>query len=93
MRLIDADELLNQYPEGEQGEFPFIPLYEVRNNIKRAPTIDTVKHAHWIFYKDMGSKYIECSNCGAESGYDDEINQLWGDYCKYCGAKMDEVIG
>lgn len=81
MRLIDADRLEREWNQHKT----------MIDNVDAQPTVDTIKHGHWIFHKDIGSKYIECSNCGAESGYDDEINQLWGDYCKYCGAKMDEV--
>lgn len=85
MRLIDADELLNQYPEDEQGEFSFIPVYEVRNNIKRAPTIDPIKHGHWV---QLNKKYlypVKCSVCGGESW------RRTFNYCPNCGARLDEV--
>ena len=94
MRLIDADAMKdtnNNVIAVIDSETKSKYWISLNDYINAQPTVDTIKHAHWVFYEDMGSKYIECSNCGAESGYDDEINQLWGDYCKYCGAKMDGV--
>ena len=83
MRYIDADELLNQYPEDKQSEFSLIPLYEVRNSIKRAPTVDTVKRGHWIFRTDRNFYgMFKCSVCR-------DTVPTPSRYCPMCGAKMD----
>lgn len=88
MRLIDADEI--SYERDWVDGYARYKDFVTKETVEEMPTVNPVKHAHWIFYKDMGKRYIRCSNCGAESGYDDEINWLWGDYCKCCGAKMYE---
>lgn len=53
-----------------------------------APTVDPVKHGHWIFNPkdaiEMMFTLPKCSECGAES-------PNGGNYCMECGAKMDEV--
>lgn len=49
------------------------------------PTIDPVRHAHWILHPEIGIGEAdkECSGCGA-------MSLIWSHYCHACGAKMDE---
>lgn len=75
MRLIDADALLKDiadYPYGYRGM--------IKDTIAKQPTVDPVKHGHWIVDEDGN---IKCSECGHRSVGDN--------YCENCGAKMDEV--
>lgn len=46
--------------------------------------IVAVVHAHWVMNKKSPYGY-NCSNCGAQSS--EQTN-----YCKDCGAKMDEKV-
>lgn len=97
MRLIDADAL-------EEGKFHSIENWTPVESaswqrgwndaidaiIDNAPTVDAVKHGHWI---NKGFEPIRCSVCGITV---DAINGIpWAiksfKYCPYCGAKMDEV--
>lgn len=77
MRLIDADAFFSEF--GELDKEPY-------NN---APTVDPVRHGHWIEANDISSSPFDamkrclCSEC-----------REWGFvtiYCPNCGAKMDEV--
>lgn len=73
MRLIDADAL---HRFGNRKG-----LIHSRD-VDNAPTVDPVKHGHWIEI-DRGLLW-QCSVCEHHSisgGY----------YCDWCGAKMDEV--
>lgn len=105
MRLIDADALVEDIgkkideeiraPLGENHKFFFCAgmRYVVRL-VKRLPTVDPVKHGHWIF---TGRTY-KCSNCCLK-----EDNAVEADlcdmplinfkYCPNCGTKMDEKPG
>ena len=53
--------------------------------VKRLPTVDPVKHGHWIFVEDMVS-YIKCSECGDDICW---VNTKRPKYCPNCGARMD----
>lgn len=80
MRLIDADKLINEivYKCGLKHRDAIL-------EIDNAPTIDPVKHGHWISkYWDGGSEH-HCSECGAI--YKD-LYDLYS-YCPNCGAKME----
>lgn len=88
MRLIDADALQEEYVRLSGRELSLI---------NDAPTVDPVKHGHWI-ESDVG---LICSECNhyTETMYDEPFNNEFGKgwalkrpyYCGYCGAKMDEV--
>lgn len=62
--------------------------------IKKLPAADVqeVKHAHWYEHivgteiTDPILRYYVCSNCHM-------INDLYAEYCPWCGAKMDEEDG
>ena len=108
MRLIDADALYNSFgASGNCGScqldaykcqyYNEHTLMEFCERIDDAPTVDPVKHGHWIEH-DVG---LICSECGhyTEAMYDEPFNNEFGKgwalkrpyYCGYCGAKMDEV--
>ena len=100
MRLIDADVLLKEW-RLECGGSCFIRKdkycmhYDrtkgVCTLIIKAPTVEPIKHGHWI---DEGlvdgnqNRYCRCSECG--KGDTQAISQRVP-YCWWCGAKMDEV--
>lgn len=85
MRSIDADELLTAFPYDDE---PTVTKSSLRMTIKHMPTIgaEPIKHGHWIFSPkdaiEMMFTLPKCSECGAESSDA-------GNYCPYCGAKMD----
>lgn len=104
MRLIDADEAVkavhDEFDEclvwDESGE---TTANEVENIILQIPTVDPVKHGHWIIRDIPGTYFYQiiCSECGEDVtstapciGFLPDARVLW-DYCPYCGAKMDEV--
>lgn len=84
-RLIDADELIY----GLKTEFGQFAMKYILAFIKAQPTVDPVKHGHWIFVEDMVS-YIKCSECGLHTQW---LNTKRPNYCPNCGAKMDEKLG
>ena len=64
----------------------------INRNIKQLSTADVqeVRHAKWIGRHDDDSLYDDwyCSECGY---YSDVRNKKHlGNYCSYCGAKMDK---
>lgn len=89
MRLIDADKINFLWT-------PIAPIYILddvhyesvafKREIDAQPTIDPVKHAHWIFKlfpNDwVGQLYI-CSEC---NGTSDSQSR----YCPHCGAFMQK---
>lgn len=80
MRLIDADALIEEIENGNH-----VTDWHYENLVKRAPTIDPVKHAHWIVKRNNKGSIINfwCSSCGPD------INYVMDKYCPHCGAKMD----
>ena len=84
MRLIDADAL----PIKFDGHIVAV----WKNDLDNAPTIDPVKHGHWI-YTGIRGRYptCQCSVCGAYENADWAMIQEGANYCPHCGAKMDEV--
>ena len=99
-RLIDADELMKKFYDiefnakhelfGESRDLALEGLKHIKKALKGMPTIDPVKHGHWVF---TGRTY-KCSNCCLK-----EDNAVEADlcdmpllnfkYCPNCGAKMD----
>ncbi len=89
MRLIDADELRDDWLQNGENEY----VYDTNaflESIDNAPTVDAVpvRHGKWIEHKraeeycgELISNY-ECSECH-------EWFREWGHYCSDCGAKMD----
>ena len=80
-RLIDADELIY----GLKTEFGQFAMKYILAFIKAQPTVDPVKHGHWIFVEDMVS-HIRCSECGDDICW---VNTKRPKYCPKCGARMD----
>lgn len=102
MRLIDADALLENgikvsYGYNDDG-IVLIPMGEVRQSIRNAPTIEAepVRHGKWIDKGLEGDfswqldgrgscwRVLECSACGGKL-----CGMPGSDFCPRCGAKMD----
>lgn len=97
MRMIDADELLERMKTIENFSNQKGMFAVVRKMVENAPTIDPIKHGHWISCDDDGDSPYECSVCGGvkvnENGEWLDICHIeWSKmpYCAVCGAKMDE---
>ena len=93
MRLIDADQfkakLLNfmniKAPTPSDTD---CILDGVINLLEEQPTIDPVKHGHWIYVgAHNGVHLFECSLC--HCGLNTENPDWLSKYCSRCGAKMD----
>lgn len=99
--LIDRDKLLKDAQFTATVSGPRSTAKEVAqaildvsnyiiNIIKKEPTVETVKHAHWIVVGgDLGYVDCKCSACGYTDCFDDESGLY--NYCPECGQKMDEV--
>ena len=86
MRLIDSDELMEK-----AGRYKFAVREDIYELIRRAPTIDPVKHGRWAGYYYPGSECVYCSCC-REEYYEDDLlmgRNNYPKYCPNCGAKMD----
>ena len=95
VRPIDANALLEsgicaEYGYNDNGLL-LIPMRDVTNSIRNAPTIDAepVRHGRWLYnsYPTVWYGHGEppewvCSEC-EERAYNTY------DYCPNCGAKMD----
>ena len=102
-RLIDADALYNSFgASGNCGScqldaykcqyYNEHTLMEFCERIDDAPTVDPVKHGHWLFYEEPDGYYhSECSECGQWCDEDVFLKGKWH-YCPHCGAKMDRVV-
>lgn len=88
MRLIDADVLLEKAWDADT-RVGYVQVVDV-GDILEAPTIDSVKHGHWI---DIDDELITgtCSVCGWDAIFA-ETDVVGMSYCPNCGAKMDEVM-
>lgn len=93
MRLIDADALRKDVEKDrDASDMPKMWYQGVEyaiNHIIHAPTVDPMKHGHWI---EVDTQYIDetkCSNCGVVEFF----NKGWKrfNFCPNCGSKMDEV--
>ena len=91
-RLIDADALIEDIDKEIDIEkkvfLSSVYCAGMRNVIrlvKRLPTVEPLKHGHWIF---KGNGNADCSCCGYRSSrvYDDDNADR---YCRHCGARMD----
>lgn len=95
-RYIDADALLEsgicvEYGYNDNGLL-LIPMRDVTNSIRNAPTIDAepVRHGRWIQNKTIPA-YYHCSICRVAHKMHASCNKyVMLRYCPYCGAKMDE---
>lgn len=87
-RLINTVALMkriNRYP-------PYIRDV-VEKELRFAPTVDPVKHGHWVevqrIHETDRTAICECSLCG-DTVWVYDGQRAWN-YCPNCGAKMDEV--
>ena len=91
-RLIDADEaykVLTDYYHHKTE----IQHKAFKEAIDRVPTVDPVKHGHWVEQERCDwvySKECRCSECGKYRLMTNPFGREWN-YCPNCGAKMDEV--
>lgn len=93
-RYIDADTLYVKVkaecnPYGKPT-ISFDDGCKVLDMIRRTPTADVVPvvHAHWEYVKSTNYAWDYpwmCSECGS-------CSQWETDYCKDCGATMDEEV-
>lgn len=89
MRLIDADDLLEQrvYTVAKGKGFPYREAYKnMLDDIEHAPIIDAepIRHAYWKT-NVYASQVVVCSFCNNTS-------LVPTTYCGNCGAKMDEEV-
>lgn len=102
-RMIDADALDNAFTElrfNVDGELAHwgdrkdwcLHGNEIEKLIADAPTVDPIKHGHWIEVQRIHEKdhtaICECSLCG-DTVWVYDGQRAWN-YCPRCGAKMDE---
>ena len=84
MRIIDADALLDAMPKSD-----VLLRHQVVDAICNSTPIDVapVVHGHWIKVSGgNGLVYtIRCSECDNF----DNPSYILGNYCWFCGAKMD----
>lgn len=60
---------------------------EIEGALRAIPPVTPAeKVGHWIIYDVHGHKACKCSECNNDVGY-----PCTDKYCKYCGAKMQEV--
>lgn len=79
-RLISTDKVAEAIDW--LNEYDFVLWDEVMKCIDKVPTVDAVRHGHWIWH----GSYYTCSVCGEEQ-YGVDTGRF---YCQNCGAKMDE---
>lgn len=81
MRLIDADELINEFDRTFLGNNP---RGVIRATIENAPTIEPDREkGKWIRMSDADGEFYACSECGCWIG--EPTN-----FCSECGADMRE---
>ena len=59
------------------------------NVVEMPPTVDTIKHAHWVRVARSENEYWQCSNC---HGYFTlPMPKYRGFYMRYCGCCVAEM--
>lgn len=101
MRLIDADALRSFIAEQVPPKFflgsdisrAYKNTEAIIHSIEIQPTIDPVKHGHWIRKKPTPDteRYI-CSGCFVTGKYRVWLGVDGLNYCPCCGAKNDKVV-
>ena len=93
MRLIDYDalyqELLISKPAWVWANYTVDDVVkQVLDIVKAQPTVDAVKHGHWIHGSSSDNIRVTCSECRYKVNY---FWDSWQDakYCPNCGARMD----
>ena len=101
MRLIDADQFKAKLLSFMDRKVPTPSdtdciLDGVLNQLEEQPTIEPVKHGHWIHVDKLPSgDYFKCSECnnhiflkfGWKVSFESPADEFR--YCLNCGAKMD----
>lgn len=101
MRLIDADQFKAKLLSLMDSKAPTPSdtdciLDGVINLLEEQPTIDPVKHGHWIHVDELPSgDYFKCSECnnhiflkfGWKVSFESPADEYR--YCSGCGARMD----
>lgn len=94
MRLIDADTIFNNELLLVRTEC-YDAVHAVIERINNAPTVDPVKHGHWIEVQRIHEKdhtaICECSLCG-DTVWVYDGQRAWN-YCPNCGAQMEVEDG
>ena len=95
MRLIDSDAMKdtnNNVIAVIDPETKSKYWISLNDYINAQPTVDTIKHAHWVRVAKSENEYWQCSNC---HGYFTlpmpKYRGFYMRYCGCCGAEMDEV--
>ena len=87
MRLIDADALERDLFDADW--MMDSDEHMVEDILRKMPTIDAVPvvHAHWIktFNSDGFVSTLRCSECGNS----ENSTYVPGNFCWFCGARMD----
>lgn len=91
-RLIDADALIDHMIKTYckyncERWCRSCWVYDATDEFENAPTVDPVKHGHWL--RPKGKGYGVCSNCGMNRV--DLLDGYEHNYCEVCGAKMEGV--
>ena len=91
MRLIDADELMEQINLIEDMRTPTEADRQrayARFMVRNAPTIEAepVRHGQWYYSNEKD--WCVCSVCGTDAEGDGGYC-LESDFCPHCGANMD----
>ena len=100
-RLIDADQFKAKLLSFMDRKAPTPSdtdciLDGVLNLLEEQPTIDPVKHGHWIHVDELPSgDYFKCSECnnhiflkfGWKVSFESPADEYR--YCSGCGARMD----
>ena len=83
-RLIDADAIVYDIGEIDDGLCKRTELYVTNEAIAQQPTIDAVpvKHGKWREYP-IADGMNQCSECGV-------LRFGESNYCPNCGCRMDE---
>ncbi len=100
--LIDRDKLLEdaqfratvsgpRFTTKQVGQAILDVSNYIINIIKKEPTVDTERHAHWIENKDITELTLTCNCCGYSYIEADPNCEERYDFCPNCGCKMDEV--
>ena len=92
MRLTDADKLKEELIKALHEDLMDIDeaIDVVVTTIDDAPTVDPVKHGHWIEQEHEDwkwSKEYRCSECGKYRLMTNPFGREWN-YCPNCGAHM-----
>lgn len=85
MRSIDVNELLDRFSMDDRDQVHVMQIGDVIDAIEGTPTVDPVKHGHWIDVDPYGDDGLvfRCSRC---NGLTDRETP----YCPYCGARLIE---